>query len=118
MSARRDPVFGCLLWTGRVDGYGYGYHGRSRAHVVAWEREHGARPAGRELDHLCRRPSCCEPLHLELVTRDENERRKAWAWRMRATTCPRGHSMTGAAITPERGRLCRTCLGQALSRLL
>jgi hypothetical protein len=114
MSAIRDPVFGCLLVTSRLDRDGYAFHGKMRAHIVAWSSVNGPVPAEREVDHICRRRHCVEPTHLEAVTRDENERRKSWAWRKRRTTCPRGHSLSGAAITPEQGRLCRTCLGDVL----
>lgn len=117
MSTRRDPVFGCLVWTGRLDREGYGFQGRSRAHIVAWERAHGPIADGREVDHLCRERACVEPVHLELVTRSENERRKAWAWRARRQTCPRGHSMADAVISPNRGRLCRTCQRELLERV-
>lgn len=109
MSAIRDPQFLCLLVTSRLDRDGYAYHGKSRAHIVAYQHVSGPIATGLEIDHLCRRRHCIEPLHLEAVSRDENEHRKAYAWRARRKLCPRGHSMQGAAITPEMGRLCRTC---------
>lgn len=109
MSSVRDPVFGCLLATSRLDGEGYAFHGKTRAHIVAWVAVNGPVPKGLEIDHLCRRRHCKEPVHLEAVTRQENERRKSWAWRLRRALCPKGHSMVGAAITPEQGRLCRVC---------
>lgn len=117
MTTRRDPVFGCLVWTGRLDREGYGFHGKDRWHRVAWARTNGPIPSGMEPDHLCRERACGEPVHLELVTRAENERRKAWAWRARRQTCPRGHSMAGAVITPGGGRLCRTCQHELLERV-
>lgn len=109
MSAVRDPIFLCLLVQSKLDVDGYAYHGKSRAHIVAFIERNGPVPLGREIDHLCRRRNCIEPVHLEAVARDENERRKSWAWRARRTVCQRGHSLVGAAITPERGRLCRQC---------
>ena len=109
MSAVRDPIYCCLLVMSRLDRDGYAYHGHSKAHIVAYTRARGTVPVGLEIDHLCRRRNCIEPMHLEAVTRDENERRKSYAWRARRSKCPRGHSMAGAAITPERGRLCRQC---------
>jgi hypothetical protein len=33
-------------------------------------------PEGHEVDHLCRNPSCINPGHFELVTKNENIRRK------------------------------------------
>ena len=115
MSTARDPIFGCELATGRLDPDGYAYHGRSRAHIVAWLAAHGeigVDEHGRklELDHLCRRRNCVALHHLEPVTRAENERRKSWRYRARRTTCPRGHELSSTAIiTPEGGRVCRTC---------
>lgn len=119
MSAARDPVFGCLLEQDprRLDRDGYAYHGKSRAHIVAWAKVNGPVPGGKTLDHLCRRRRCQEPTHLEPADQPEQERRKANAWRMRRQTCPRGHSMAGAAITPEGGRLCRTCQHELLTRI-
>jgi hypothetical protein len=110
VSAERDPVFGCELVTSRLDRDGYAYHGRSRAHIVAWEREHGQVPEGKELDHLCRRRNCIAVHHLESVTRGENERRKSWRYRARVKWCPAGHALElYAVVTPEGGRVCRRC---------
>jgi HNH endonuclease len=114
LSAYRDPLYGCLLADGRVDRDGYAFRGKSRAHIVAWVERNGPVPAEHVLDHLCRRRNCCEPLHLEPVTQSRNEHRKRWAVRLRITTCQAGHSMDGALVTPEGGRLCRTCTEQVL----
>jgi hypothetical protein len=108
-----DPVYGCMLWrAGRdVDGYPLSKQGgsRKRAHIAAYERVVGSIPAGLELDHLCRRRACVNALHLEPVTREENERRKSWRYRARRKTCPHGHDMCDALVTPEGGRVCRRC---------
>lgn len=111
MTTERDPIYGCELWTGRLDKDGYGMHpsGR-RAHLVAYEREHGKVPSGMELEHACRRRRCVCIAHLVPVTRSENERRKSWRYRAKQTKCPRGHDMsTNAMVTPEGGRICRRC---------
>jgi hypothetical protein len=114
MSTERDPIFGCELVTSRLDRDGYAYHGRSRAHIVAWEREHGQLADGLELDHLCRRRNCIALHHLEPVTRAENERRKAWRVRARRALCPRGHELAQTrVVTPERGMVCRACNREA-----
>ncbi len=106
----RDEVFGCLLATGRLDRDGYAYHGASRAHVVAWERAYGKVPEGMELDHTCRRRACRALAHLEIVTRSENSLRKSWRYRARIAKCKAGHDMKlNAMVTPEGGRVCRTC---------
>ncbi len=117
MSARIDPVFACELSDHRQDPEGYAYHGKSRAHTVAWERARGPVPDGMELDHLCRRRNCIALHHLELVDRRENERRKAWAWRVRRKACAAGHDLNiYRVVTPERGVTCRRCNAEALQR--
>lgn len=103
-----DP-FGCTLATGRLDREGYAFAGKTRAHIAAWIEAEGAIPDGMELDHTCRRRACINVRHLELVTRSENERRKSWRWRTRIKQCRFGHSMDDAMVTPEGGRVCRTC---------
>ena len=109
MSAVRDQ-YGCELATGRLDRDGYAFWGRSRGHIVAWAAKHGPVPDGLEIDHLCRRRHCRAWWHLEAVTASENGRRKSWAYRVRIKLCQRGHDMTlNAVVTPERGRVCRTC---------
>ena len=58
-------------------GYGSAYHDGAihPAHRVAYFLEKGPIPDGLELDHKCRNRTCCNPDHLELVTRQENMRR-------------------------------------------
>lgn len=109
MSYELDAVFGCRLATGRLDADGYAYHGRTRGHIAAWEAVNGPVPDGLVLDHLCRVRRCQAPHHLEAVTQSENELRKRWAYRARRTHCAKGHPLTHALVTPEGGRLCRTC---------
>jgi len=75
----------CWLWTGHVneDGYGQfkvtdepGRYRTVRAHRWAWEAARGPVPAGLTLDHLCRRPACVRPDHLDPCTNAENLRRR------------------------------------------
>lgn len=113
MTATPD-IFGCVLWDGRVDRNGYGLRGRELVHVDAFIAAGGDIPEGQVLDHLCRRPRCYAPHHLEPVTRSVNELRKGWRVRCRRTRCPKGHDLTvNAVITPEGGRVCRTCNREA-----
>lgn len=110
MSTERDPVFGCELVTSRLDRDGYGFHGKTRAHLHAWTNEHGPIAEGMELDHMCRRRNCVALHHLELVTRSENEKRKSWRYRAKRKLCPVGHDLqTNGVVTPEGGRVCRAC---------
>lgn len=66
---------GCWLFTGAlVTGYGRIGLGDTHAltHRVMYELLVGPVPEGMDLDHLCRRRACCNPRHLEPVTRREN----------------------------------------------
>lgn len=78
----------CWPWTGYImrNGYGsFGMRGTRLAHRIAYQYAVGQIPEGRVLDHLChtRDPQCadtvncphrrcCNPAHLEPVTRFEN----------------------------------------------
>lgn len=104
-----DPVYGCWLWLGRKDKDGYGFFGRSRAHIISYQQAHGPVPQGQELEHACRRRACVNPAHLLPVTRQQNEWRKGWAHRSRVAFCKQGHDRINAMVTPEGGRVCRLC---------
>lgn len=111
----RDPVYGCWLWTRGLDrdGYGISYNGGGprQAHREVYRELVGEPPAGKLLDHLCRRRNCVRPDHLEPVTERENQLRRTWASRVRKATCRNGHSLADCITTAEGGRLCRTCQG-------
>jgi hypothetical protein len=107
-------------WIGasrRPDGYVTVYvAGRTvLGHRLAYESASGPIPDGLELDHLCRRPGCVRPSHLEAVTHRENIARGASpAWITHQTgVCQRGHVMTGKALMvvgTTGARLCRVCV--------
>lgn len=69
----------CWPWVGARNSAGYGVvriNGINHlAHRVAYERTVGPIPEGLTIDHLCRTRSCCNPAHMEPVTREENGRR-------------------------------------------
>lgn len=104
---------GCWLWTGSLDGKGYGKFGLDGrtvgAHRVAYQIERGPIPDGLELDHLCCVPACVNPDHLEPVTHLENIRRNPKRTRL---VCPYGH--------PRHWRgtrmVCRQCDNAAAAR--
>ena len=104
--------YGCILSTSKLDASGYAYAGKSRAHIVAWTAVNGPVPAGMFVDHGCRRRACKQVLHLEAVTRQENELRKQWAYRCRIKRCPMGlHGMEDAIVVLDTmGRVCRACV--------
>ena len=112
---------GCWEWRRHIHKRsGYGQIGVDKkvryVHRVAWEIHRGPIPDGLDLDHLCRVRHCCNPDHLEPVTRSENilrglvptmnvERERA------KTHCPHGHAYAGPNLyVDKRGwRKCLTC---------
>ncbi len=108
----------CWLWTGARNRGGYGVISRGRrdgaviVHRAVWELLVGPIPEGADLDHLCRVRACCNPDHLEPVTRAVNVARGARrAGVERGTSCRRGHPFTpeNTITTSRQRRACRTC---------
>lgn len=103
----------CWLWTGGLNNRGYGMftsNGRRwLTHRWAYVQIIGLIEAGYELDHLCRRPQCCNPGHLEAVTHRENVMRgeAPTATNARKTHCVRGHD--DWHVKPNGRRSCREC---------
>jgi HNH endonuclease len=105
---------GCREWRGSrraSNGYGrYWHDGRMvTAHRYAYERQHGAIPAGLEIDHTCRNRACVNPAHMEVVTHRENVLRGDGmaARRARRTHCPKGHPYD--MVERDGRRRCRRC---------
>lgn len=76
-----DTETGCWNWPGAKRGlYGYGNiyeDGKVMAtHRVMYRDMVGPLLDGHEIDHLCNNTGCCNPDHLEQVTREENMKRK------------------------------------------
>ena len=69
----------CWEWQLSLITNGYGQisiGGKSQlAHRYYYEQKHGKIPKEMQLDHLCRKRSCVNPDHLEVVTCVENIRR-------------------------------------------
>lgn len=105
---------GCWLWLGTCNHKGYGMFTTSERRMVLahrWSYEHhvGKIPAGLQIDHLCRVPSCVNPSHLEPVTARENQERSPYDPAKR-THCPQGHEYTDENTYVYRGRRsCRLC---------
>lgn len=112
-----DKTESCWLWTGALNGHGYGRlnlgdgHWGS-AHRVTYELVNGPVPAGLVLDHLCGVTRCVNPDHLrpatnlENVTRGRGPNMAAY----RAGTCLAGHPRSESYYKRD-GSLayCRPC---------
>ena len=112
-----DKTNGCWDWIENKDSNGYGRLFGTSSHRLSYEAHIGPIFKGMDIDHLCRNRGCCNPEHLEPVTRQENLRRgigielqKAKAEKRK--TCSKGHELTpeNTYIRPSDGvRQCRTC---------
>lgn len=115
---------GCWLWTGALNATGYGVIARKDgdgigttrlAHRAVYEALVGPVADDEVIDHLCRNPACCNPLHMEPVTNEENLARGApggSAWQKAKTHCPSGHAYTPGNTRlkqPGNRRECRQC---------
>lgn len=108
------------MWVGGKTKRGYGQFQINKKRVLAhrwlYERWVGPIPEGLELDHLCRRPACVNPDHLEAVTHQENVARglagtnSANNANRAKTHCPRDHEYTEENTRWYRDmRYCREC---------
>ena len=101
----------CVEWAGAHDKDGYArmnHNGKWRGvHRVEWEKSNGAIPEGMVIDHLCRNRGCINPDHMEIVTPEENTRRRELA----RTHCVRGHLLSGDNVMMQahNRRRCREC---------
>jgi hypothetical protein len=116
---RIDSSNGCWNWIGAISNNRYGslyWDGRmQKTHRIAWILKNGKIPVGMDLDHLCRNTRCCNPSHLEVVTRSENLRRSPLMDRKSQNThCPSGHEYGGQnlRLTKKGYRVCKTCMRQ------
>ena len=110
---------GCWEWQGSTS-QGYGNitinKKRYQTHRLAYETNKGLIPKGMELDHLCRNRICCNPEHLEVVSKEENIRRGLWHktinWQTLKMFCLRGHPLFGDNLyidEKHKKRHCKTC---------
>lgn len=111
--ARVDPcrTDGCALWLGRLNRDGYGAFGTQNDSTrLAHHFLIGKPPEGKEWDHVrargCTHRECVWPEHLEAVTPQVNQARRAQT----ITHCPHGHEYTLINTRVKNGsRNCRTC---------
>lgn len=130
---------GCWIWPGaKSNGYGrisWSVGGNrmtwAAVHRVMYETFVGPIPDGLDVDHACHDPAschpkeatdcphraCCNPAHLEAVTRKENLRRGGTIAARRAATthCPQGHPYDEEnTLTDKEGRRsCKACAYEA-----
>lgn len=109
---------GCWEWIAcRMPGkYDYGVfrkdHSNYLAHRFAYEILIGPIPKGLTLDHLCRNPSCINPMHTEPVTLSENlNRGEHHNQNSFVTCCPKGHpySFENTYFDKRGFRSCKEC---------
>lgn len=132
---RIDTSGECWTWPGATSS-GYGHVAWSlgqrrmvygRVHRILFTALRGAIPDGYDLDHLCHDPRtcavkpsskcphrrCCNPGHLEPVTRQVNLLRGGTiaADRSRVTHCPKGHehSDSNTLVSVKGQRQCKEC---------
>lgn len=115
----RSDLGNCWLWTGTIDkrprkNYGKFSPGRRLtigAHRFSFLISGQEIPKGKQLDHLCRNPSCVRPSHLEPVTRRENILRgtSPAAINARKTHCENGHPLV---VRSSGFRWCPICMAQ------
>jgi HNH endonuclease len=111
---------GCWLWPGSTTLNGYGTVTASPpevakrrpllVHRVTYEHFVGPIPEGMELDHWCRKRSCCNPKHLEPVTKKTNVQRGLKSHRGLKTACVHGHAYPENAVMRPSGHvMCGAC---------
>jgi hypothetical protein len=124
----RPELGPCWLWTKSVQKTGYGQVGNDKlgmsggkvifTHRVAYELIKGPIPDGFEIDHLCGNRRCCNPDHLEAVTKRMNCERAGFFGKENPRNrmgdrgaCCHGHEYTpeNTHIAKDGSRACRTC---------
>lgn len=109
----------CWKWEGSLNKTGYGYiyfiNKRWYAHRVSYLLFYGYIDEDLEIDHLCKRRECVNPLHLELVTHKVNTLRSnsPLAKNKNKKVCIRGHAFDiKNTILSLKGRICKKCKHQ------
>lgn len=114
-------VGNCNIWQGFLDKDGYGtfyFFKRSRrAHRFAYYMANGDIPPGMVVDHICRKRSCVNPEHLQLVTPRQNSLENSLsvgAINARKILCKRGHPFDKKYGSQ---RYCTICQSEKAKRL-
>lgn len=115
---------GCWEWQGCQTPLGYGrvgWEGEAQyVHRVVYAALVGEIPKGLELHHKCENPPCCNPKHLQPVTRQEHQKLSP-GWSGNRKVCPKGHPLAGEnLLTYKNGggkvaHRCKICQDERLS---
>lgn len=111
---------GCWNWNGNKDKDGYGFFWVAekkqsvRAHRWAYEYYISKIEEGMTIDHLCRVKNCVRPEHLEVVTNQENTRRRD----ADKTHCLHGHvyNEENVSTNNQGSRYCKICRNRAVKK--
>jgi hypothetical protein len=117
--SRVAMVNGCWEYQGprRKDGYGFYNWGNDKlAHRIAYRLACGEIPKGMVVMHTCDNPPCCNPAHLKLGTKGDNNRdmfakqRHVYS-KVKYTKCKNGHEYTPETtyVTKQGFRSCKRC---------
>lgn len=111
---RYEPS-GCWVWPGASNDRGYPVIGIDSTtlyvHRLTYRIARGPLVDGLTIDHLCRNPSCVNPMHLEQVTSAVNTARADG--NSRKKFCSKGHPYDGPNLrtwTDARGYTRRYCV--------
>lgn len=102
----------CWMWTGCINGKGYGAFRSGFAHRWAYEWFVGPIEKGFEVHHVCGATDCVNPSHLEALNRREHRQRGSYWWLR--NECLRGHKLTEDntyryTVNGIEYRTCRRC---------
>src|SRR5215468_4529618 len=119
-----DPMSNCWNWiAGKMQGYGWTTLGsrQLRAHQLTYHLLIGPVPKDKILHHTCENRACCNPIHLEIVTRKKHLEKHPVTPK---THCKNGHPLSGENLYrsppnvshPHGQRCCRICTYAAQQR--
>jgi hypothetical protein len=104
-----DQDTNCWLFTGTKQN-GYGAINNRYTHRIVYAEVRGPVAKGTVLHHQCGQRACCNPWHLEALTRREHYLRHPHPMKKHVTHCKRGHEFTPENTHLYQGRrYCRAC---------
>src|SRR5712664_4432062 len=110
-----SALSGCIIWTGAIDGGGYGrirLRGRlEMAHRMSFIVHNGDIPEGMLVCHSCDVRPCINPNHLFLGTNQDNLQDASRKGKLHVTVCKNGHPATpeNRYVYPEGDSYCKAC---------